>query len=212
MFKKFKVLSAVMVLSLGLMACGTNDDPEIPVDGPPVMETPSEGDTTQTPSVDNPVDTPTDVETPGNTTNNEIETIMSAVEIFDKYTTEYPDLMFEELSLDKELNGYVYKIDAYDATSEHEFKINANDGSLIKKDTDNDSDSSGEITKEHVDKINSFVDQALADAGNDATLDEWTLSHDDGMVKIEIEVKLSMLNDMEYTYDVNTGTLIEKED
>lgn len=76
---------------------------------------------------------------------------------------------------------------------------------------DKEIDFSGEITKEHVAKIDSFVDQALADAGADAKLDEWTLKFDDGIVKIEIEIDMPDLSDLEYKYDVNTGALLEKD-
>ncbi len=202
MNKKVIITAMVMALSLGLMACGGNNDTV-----PPVVETPSGAETGTS-----DVETPVDSQTPTNNTGSNVdETMMSAVEVFDKYVAEFPELKFEEMELDKDSGKYYYKLEGSDSTGEYEFKINAHDGSLIKKEMDKEIDFSGEITKEHVAKIDSFVDQALADAGADAKLDEWTLKFDDGIVKIEIEIDMPDLSDLEYKYDVNTGALLEKD-
>lgn len=120
-------------------------------------------------------------------------------------------MKFEALSLDKDFSSYVYKMEGFDGTSEHEFEINSLDGSLIKKEMDMDQDFEGEITREHVEKIESFVDKAKADAGVGATVYEWTLSYDDGRVLMEIEMKEIGKMDLEYIYDVDTGNLLEKD-
>ena len=207
MIKKFRIVSIVMALSLGLMACSGNDDSKIPVEEPPVVEASS-----QTETVTPDAQTPVEPETPTDNAGSKIdETMMMAADIFEKYMMEFPELKFKEMSLDKDFSNYIYKLEGSDNTGEHEFKINAQDGSLIKKELDKDIDFTGEITKDHVAKIDSFVDQALTDAGSDAKLDEWSLKVDDKIVKIEIDIDMGLLKNMEYTYDVNSGTLLEKE-
>ncbi len=208
MVKKISMLLAVVALSIGLMACAEdNVEVETPIVPPPTIETPTSGNV-ETPMVG----TPSESETPSNNSGNEeSEATLSALEIFDRYTQEYPNIKFEELSLERDFGKLVYNMDGYEASKEYDFKISAQDGSIIKEEIDNNSDFSGEITREQVDKIESFVDKALADAGNGATLYEWGLGSDKTMVKIEIEVKLSGKDDVGYIYDVNSGELLEKD-
>ena len=87
------------------------------------------------------------------------------------------------------------------------------DSSIIKESTDTDDDQDEmEITREQVAKVMDLVDLSLSEAGEDAKLKEWTIDGDDGMVKLEVEMDTDGLADMEYTYNIETGELIEKDD
>ncbi len=208
MLKKMSALFAVVILSLGLMACADdNGKMETPVINPSTNETPAIGN--QETLV---VDTPTESETTSNGSGNASYIVtLSALDIFQRYVKEYPNLKFEELSLERDFGKFAYNMDGYEAQKEYDFKISPEDGALLKEESENDSDFSGEITREHVEKVDSFVDKALADAGNGATIHQWSLSHDKGRVKFEIEVKLLSNDDIGYTYDVDSGDLLEKD-
>lgn len=196
MFKKKRLLSLVAVSSLALAACGTTDDSSDADDAtPPVAE---QEDTTS----ENPTD---DVK------NEENET-MDPVEAFDIFLDKYPNAKVTQIELEKDMDSFQYKVEGFEENTEYELKIDPTDGAIIKEsiDTDDDHDD-GEITREQTEKITGLVDQALADVEEDATLKEWQLDVDDGIVKLEIELNKPGLEDIEYKFNVDTGELIEKD-
>lgn len=196
MFKKKRLLSLVAVSSLALAACGTTDDSSDADDATlPVAE---QEDTTS----ENPTD---DVK------NEENET-MDPVEAFDIFLDKYPNAKVTQIELEKDMDSFQYKVEGFEENTEYELKIDPTDGAIIKEsiDTDDDHDD-GEITREQTEKITGLVDQALADVEEDATLKEWQLDVDDGIVKLEIELNKPGLEDIEYKFNVDTGELIEKD-
>lgn len=131
-------------------------------------------------------------------------------EAFNNYMQEYPEAKVQKLQLDLDDGSYYYKIEGYDNENEYELKINPLDGTMIKEERDDRDDDDGEITVDHVRKIDELLEKALEEAGSDYEVEEWNLEWEDNKIVFEIEL-ISDADEIEYKYDVNTGELIEKD-
>ena len=188
--KKKWLLSLVLVMVLSVVAVGCTDNTEDKVDK--VVDDAKE-------SVD---DATEDVR---KTTYNDIK--FTPEEAFDKFMELHPEAKIESLDLDKGLMDYQYVVEGYDTENEYEVKINPVNGEVISDETEMAEldDENGEITKEHLAKVDSLIDKAKAEDASDSELDEWDISVDDGRVVIDIEI-----GTIEYYYDMDTEELIEK--
>ena len=189
--KKKWLLSLVLVMVLSVVAVGCTDNTEDKVDE--VVDDAKE-------SVD---DATEDVR---KTTYNDIK--FTPEEAFDKFMELHPEAKIESLDLDKGLMDYQYVVEGYDTENEYEVKINPVNGEVISDETEMAEldDENGEITKEHLAKVDSLIDKAKAEDASDSELDEWDISVDDGRVVIDIEI-----GTIEYSYDMDTEELIEKD-
>lgn len=189
--KKKWLLSLVLVMVLSVVAVGCTDNTEDKVDK--VVDDAKE-------SVD---DATEDVR---KTTYNDIK--FTPEESFDKFMELHPEAKIESLDLDKGLMDYQYVVEGYDTENEYEVKINPVNGEVISDETEMAEldDENGEITKEHLAKVDSLIDKAKAEDASDSELDEWDISVDDGRVVIDIEI-----GTIEYSYDMDTEELIEKD-
>ncbi|MGO1818905.1 MAG: PepSY domain-containing protein [Senegalia sp. (in: firmicutes)] len=189
--KKKWLLSLVLVMVLSVVAVGCTDNTEDKVDK--VVDDAKE-------SVD---DATEDVR---KTTYNDIK--FTPEEAFDKFMELHPEAKIESLDLDKGLMDYQYVVEGYDTENEYEVKINPVNGEVISDETEMAEldDENGEITKEHLAKVDSLIDKAKAEDASDSELDEWDISVDDGRVVIDIEI-----GTIEYSYDMDTEELIEKD-
>ena len=189
--KKKWLLSLVLVMVLSVVAVGCTDNTEDKVDK--VVDDAKE-------SVD---DATEDVR---KTTYNDIK--FTREEAFDKFMELHPEAKIESLDLDKGLMDYQYVVEGYDTENEYEVKINPVNGEVISDETEMAEldDENGEITKEHLAKVDSLIDKAKAEDASDSELDEWDISVDDGRVVIDIEI-----GTIEYSYDMDTEELIEKD-
>lgn len=203
MLKKKIILPFIIALALTLAACTTDDG-----------------------NVDPNLDTaPVEDETQGNETKGD-ETLeddkikeysdikIKPTEVFDKYMEKYPDTIVKKIQMDRDMGKYVYKIEGFDNEKEYELKIDPVNGDILKEDIDTlDYDDKEEaITKANVEKIEGIVDKALKEVGEDAKLEEWTLEVENGKTLIEVEMERKGYDDFEYTYDIETGELVEKDD
>ena len=188
--KKKWLLSLVLVMVLSVVAVGCTDNTEDKVDK--VVDDAKE-------SVD---DATEDVR---KTTYNDIK--FTPEEAFDKFMELHPEAKIESLDLDKGLMDYQYVVEGYDTENEYEVKINPVNGEVISDETEMAEldDENGEITKEHLAKVDSLIDKAKAEDASDSELDEWDISVDDGRVVIDIEI-----GTIEYSYDMDTEELKEK--
>lgn len=200
MLNKKSLLSLIALSSFALAACDTTDDlTENDTATPPVEETEEDAN----------VDEQNDSSTSDDYTN----IAVMPEEIYDIFLDNYPEALVTKIQLDKEMNEFVYKVEGYEGKTEYELKINPMDSSIIKESTDTDDDHDEmEITREQVAKVMDLVDLALSEAGEEAKLKEWTIDEDDGIIKLEVEMDTDGLADMEYTYNIETGELIEKDD
>ena len=189
--KKKWLLSLVLVMVLSVVAVGCTDNTEDKVDK--VVDDAKE-------SVD---DATEDVR---KTTYNDIK--FTPEEAFDKFMELHPEAKIESLDLDKGLMDYQYVVEGYDTENEYEVKINPVNGEVISDETEMAEldDENGEITKEHLAKVDSLIDKAKAEDASDSELDEWDISVDDGRVVIDREI-----GTIEYSYDMDTEELIEKD-
>lgn len=189
--KKKWLLSLVLVMVLSVVAVGCTDNTEDKVDK--VVDDAKE-------SVD---DATEDVR---KTTYNDIK--FTPEEAFDKFMELHPEAKIESLDLDKGLMDYQYVVEGYDTENEYEVKINPVNGEVISDETEMAEldDENGEITKDHLAKVDSLIDKAKAEDASDSELDEWDISVDDGRVVIDIEI-----GTIEYSYDMDTEELIEKD-
>lgn len=200
MIKKKTLLSLVALSSLALAACDTTDDM-------------NDNDTNTTPPVEEPADDTAD-DTTGDTTDEKTDNVtFLPEEVYDVFLDKYPNAVVTKIQLDKKTNGYEYEVQGFEGDTEYELKIDPNDGSILKDKSEKDNDiDEKEITRDQVLKVLDLVDAALAEAGAEATLKEWTIDEDDGIVKLEVEMDIDGLDDPEYSYNVETGELIDKDD
>lgn len=212
--KKKWLLPLFLILMLTLAACGTDPDPDTPADDEGVEDTPMD----PTPDVDEDADDNQNTDDDSNQDANAGEIKYEDIKLtpedaFDKFMEAHPDSKVTEIDLDKNLTNYQYKVEGYDNDNNYEVKINPVNGDIISDDKeliDLDDDDKGEITKDDVGKIKIFVDKAMTEAGYSSSVNEWSLDIDDGKKIFDIEIKKDN-NDVEYTYDLESEELIEKD-
>ena len=138
----------------------------------------------------------------------------TAMEALDIYMKKYPNAKVEEIEfdMDSDLGLYVYEVEGYEGNQKYELKISAKDGSIVKEKMEmkEHHQSDGEITKSHIEKIDTLVNEALKDAGEGANLDEWSLEFENGIAVLDVEVDIVGGDDIEYKFNVETGKLITK--
>lgn len=206
MLRKKFFLPLLVVLALALTACTTDDGKKQDSGTPPVEN--------ETPGDDN-----SDVNVPGENLGQEYSQIkIKPMEAFDKYMEMYPDTMVAKLELDKDMGKYVYKVEGFDTEKEYELKMDPINGDVLKEDTDSDIIDDGDddkeeaITKANVEKVEGLVEKALKEAGEGANIDQWTLEVNNGKAMLEVEIDKKGLDNVEYTYDVETGELVETDE
>lgn len=193
MFNRKLLLSVFAVSSLALTACGNDETEDESQDTTAPVED-------QVDQEDNEVDTYTNL-------------TMQAVDAFDTFMDEYPDAKVSKIQLDKDMGDFLYKIEGFMENKEYELEIDPMTGDILKKEEDSDDDQDEiAISREQVKKVNDLLDNSLTDAGENAELEEWTLDEDDGVIQLELEIKQGELDDIEYTYNIDSGDLIEKDD
>ena len=133
---------------------------------------------------------------------------LTAEDVFDKFMELHPDAKIKEIDLDKELMEYQYVVEGYDNENDYEVKINPVNGEVISDDSETVGldDEDEEIKKEHLANVDSIIEKAKAEDGSDSELDEWNISVEDGKVVMDVEIGLT-----EYSYDMETETLLEKD-
>lgn len=198
MLNKKMFLSFILVLALLLSACTKDDIVKDPVPEVPTVEE-------QNPTVDN--------STEYSSEGNEL-TRINSLAAFDIYVDKYPTTKVRKIELDSERDVYYYKIKGYENGIEYELKLDPINGDIIKEDSEKEKnlDKDDEITRANVDKIDEFVNKLLKETGEGSKLDEWTLKAKNGRPMLEIEIDLKDGSDLEHTYDIETGKLVEKDD
>lgn len=204
MIKKKIVLPLILVFLLTLTACTTDN-----VNLAPDTDTPSV--VNQTPGED--ANSPEDDTTNDDITGEYNDIKISPLEAFDKYMDKYPDTKVKKMELDEDYGEYVYEVKGYDDESEYELKIDPVNGDILKEEKDSrDDDEEEAISRGNVEKVADIVDKALKEAGAEYRLEEWTLKVKNGRAQIEVEMDREDGDDFEYTYDVETGEIIDRDD
>ena len=206
MFKKKIFLPIIiLVLVVSLAAC-TSDNDETGLDTPAV----DNQDEIQDVEDDIIVD---DVEDTDIVANSYEDLVVLPEEAFDIFIEKYPSVKVDKIKLDRDMGIYYYKIEGFLDNSEYEVKIDPIDGSIIKEKIENDDDMDEvEISRDNIAKIKALVDKALHETSEDAVLDEWTVEMDDGILELKLEIERKGLDEIERTYNLETGELIELDD
>ena len=131
---------------------------------------------------------------------------------FDGFKKLHPDAKVESFQLDVENGNAYYKVDGYDAKNEYEVTVNAMTGDIVKDESEaeNTSAKTADIQLEMVESVDKFMELALKDAGQGFEAGEYEIEFDNGVYVVNVEV-VNGNKDMTYTYDYETGKLIEKD-
>lgn len=198
MLKKRWIVPIILIMVLVLTACA--DNPQDKEQNPIKQETEEDIRDTNNNDDDN-----TEVKSEGQE--------VSLEEAFDIFSEKYPNIKVQKVELDRSDGEYFYKIKGYDESKKYKIKVRLEDGKVTseeKSEDDNEVVDIG-ITKEDLQKVQSFVDKSLDDAGDNYKLYEWELKSKRGQIRIEVEVVNENNDDIEYEYNVETGELIEKD-
>lgn len=213
MFKK-KLLLPIMILVivLSLVAC-TSDDPDPSMDTTPVEDEDQGTDDNSTEDESTEETPEEDIEVDDVSTDEYANIKVKPEEAFDTFMEKYPNSKVKKVQLDKDMGSFIYKVEGFEGNMEYEIKIDPIEGIITKEDTESDDDMDDmPITRANVEKVQAIVDKAMAEAGEGAKLEEWTVEEDDGRVELEIEIDRKGFDDQERVYDVETGELIEIDD
>ena len=191
---KKTILILALVLSLALVGCqGTN--------APATMD---ETEQSKMQNVASEADTAgDDAKTDSNTATENAITLSAedAVKIFN-----------DKISFELDNGVYVYEINGFDDANEYEIEVNAADGSIIKdkREKDNTADKKA-IDLGLIKNIDELVATSLKDAGDGYHLDSFSIEHEAGITKLDIEVEDANGKDIEYEYNLETKELIKKD-
>ncbi|UBH22560.1 PepSY domain-containing protein [Macrococcus armenti] len=181
---KFKIISLLLSSALALAACGGDK-----VENKETNT--NETKTEQTSQTNNSDDSTSD----DNSDNNDDQSIN-----FNDIKTSPEDAIktaqsevqgsLKSISFDKDDNKWVYDVSIIDSSNKkHELKIDADNNKIIKSEVDDDQDNEKEQTFDYGKFVP--VDEVIkaAQAVYKGDVKEWSLDHDDGKFKYNIELK-----------------------
>lgn len=134
---------------------------------------------------------------------------------FNKFMESHTDAEITEVKFDTKSDELEYKVEGHDTSNEFQMRIDAVSEDINKderKELDEDDKDEGVITNDDISKVDGLIDKAMNEAAEDLKFKKWSLEEDDGRLEFEIEFKNSEGEDLEYTYDLNSGELLEKDD
>lgn len=131
---------------------------------------------------------------------------------FDGFKKLHADAKVESFQLDIENGKAYYKVDGYDAENEYEVTVDAVTGDIVKDEfeAENTSNKTADLQLEMIDAVDKYMAEALKDAGQGYEAGEYEVGFDDGKYEVSVEV-VNGNKDITYTYDYETGKLIEKD-
>lgn len=131
---------------------------------------------------------------------------------FDGFKKLHADAKIESFQLDVENGKAYYKVDGYDAENEYEVTVDAVTGEIVKDEfeAENTSKKTADVKLEMVEAVDKYMEEALKDAGQGYEAGEYGVEFDDGKYEVSVEV-VNGNKDITYTYDYETGKLIEKD-
>lgn len=201
--KKFNlVLVLALVLSLALVGC----------QGPSAPATMDETEQRKMQDVASETDTAGDDAKTDSNTATENAITLSAEDAIKIFSDKYANVKIDEISFEKDNGVYAYEINGFDDANEYELEVNAADGSIIKdkSEKDNTADKKA-IDLGLIKNIDELVATSLKDAGDGYHLDSFSIEHEAGITKLDIEVENASGKDIEYEYNLETKELIKKD-
>ncbi len=201
--KKFNlVLVLALVLSLALVGC----------QGPNAPATMDETEQSKMQNVASEADTAGDDAKTDSNTATENAITLSAEDAVKIFSDKYANVNIDEISFELDNGVYAYEINGFDDANEYELEVNAADGSIIKEkiEKDNTADKKA-IDLGLIKNIDELVATSLKDAGDGYHLDSFSIEHEAGITKLDIEVEDANGKDIEYEYNLETKELIKKD-
>lgn len=131
---------------------------------------------------------------------------------FDGFKKLHADAKVESFQLDIENGKAYYKVDGYDAENEYEVTVDAVTGDIVKDEfeAENTSTKKADLQLEMIEAVDKYMQEALKDAGQGYEAGEYEVEFDNGKYEVSVEV-VNGNKDITYTYDYETGKLIEKD-
>lgn len=131
---------------------------------------------------------------------------------FDGFKKLHADAKVESFQLDIENGKAYYKVDGYDAENEYEVTVDAVTGDIVKDEfeAENTSAKTADLQLEMIEVVDKYMAEALKDAGQGYEAGEYEVEFDGGKYEVSVEV-VNGNKDITYTYDYETGKLIEKD-
>lgn len=131
---------------------------------------------------------------------------------FDGFKKLHADAKVESFQLEVENRKAYYKVSGYDAEKEYEVTVDAVTGDIVKDEfeAENTSAKTADIQLEMIEAVDKYMDEALKDAGQGFEAGEYEVEFEDGKYVVTVEV-VNGTKDISYTYDYETGKLIEKD-
>lgn len=197
---KKTILILALVLSLALVGCNKAPATMDETDQSKMQDVASEADTAGD-----------DAKTDSNTATENAITL-SAEDAIKIFSDKYANVKIDEISFELDNGVYVYEINGFDDANEYELEVNAADGSIIKdkSEKDNTADKKA-IDLGLIKNIDELVATSLKDAGDGYHLNSFSLEHEAGITKLDIEVEDANGKDIEYEYNLETKELIKKD-
>ncbi|WP_282925110.1 PepSY domain-containing protein [Peptoniphilus genitalis] len=131
---------------------------------------------------------------------------------FDGFKKLHAGAKVESFQLEVENGKAYYKVNGYDAEKEYEVTVDAVTGDIVKDEfeAENTSAKTADIQLEMIEAVDKYMDEALKDAGQGFEAGEYEVEFEDGKYVVTVEV-VNGTKDISYTYDYETGKLIEKD-
>lgn len=131
---------------------------------------------------------------------------------FDGFKKLHANAKVESFQLEVENGKAYYKVSGYDAEKEYEVTVDAVTGDIVKDEfeAENTSAKTADIQLNMIEAVDKYMDEALKDAGQGFEAGEYEVEFEDGKYVVTVEV-VNGTKDISYTYDYETGKLIEKD-
>ncbi|WP_138159595.1 PepSY domain-containing protein [Peptoniphilus catoniae] len=105
-------------------------------------------------------------------------------------------------SVGYDAEDFVYEIKLYNIDSSYEIEINPESGEIIKEEAEKEIEKDF-ISADQVAKAEDLISKAIKEKGPDFKVDSWEMDIENGVCKIEIELKNSKAEEVDVTYDVD---------
>lgn len=131
---------------------------------------------------------------------------------FDGFKKLHADAKVESFQLEVENGKAYYKVSGYDAEKEYEVTVDAVTGDIVKDEfeAENTSAKTADVQLAMIEAVDKYMDEALKEAGQGFEAGEYEVEFEDGKYVVTVEV-VNGTKDISYTYDYETGKLIEKD-
>ena len=131
---------------------------------------------------------------------------------FDGFKKLHANAKVESFQLEVENGKAYYKVSGYDAEKEYEVTVDAVTGDIVKDEfeAENTSAKTADIQLNMIEAVDKYMDEALKEAGQGFEAGEYEVEFEDGKYVVTVEV-VNGTKDISYTYDYETGKLIEKD-